>query len=185
MGNSRKHDEIDPAKIIEEMRQEYWRGVSEAEVHTEQNRVQLLLVEMVGEPFAMRAVNCKTILKMGRLTRVPRVPDYVLGVINLRGEIVTVLDAARLLGLAPIAPTDKSRLVLVECDDVRVIFLVDRVRGIEWVDESRIKEPESRSSRLKDDLMRGHVAPLEGEDEWVTFLDLDKIVHDKELSSFQ
>ena len=176
-----KIEELDPEKIIEEMREEYWRGLSESQDDSEEDSSQMLLALVGGERFAMDARLCRTITKAGKVTRGPRMPDYVLGVINLRGEIISVVDLAVMMGVPPGERDPKSRLVVVESQDVRIAFLVDRILGIEWTLSSRVQEPQTASSSLKSEYIQGHLAPV-GDEGWTTCLDLPKLIHGQELS---
>ena len=181
MADQDKFDELDPTKIIEEMREEYWRGLSEVEKETEEKVVQVLVVELAGELYALDAVVCRHIVKKGHITRMPRMPDYMLGVINLRGQIIPVVDLAGLFGLKrETIAGGKERLVVVETGGLRTAFLVQRVLGIETVEMSRIQEPESTTSPIKDEYIKGHVAPA-GDEEWITYLDIEKTVLGPEL----
>lgn len=181
MDDRKKNEDLDPEKIIEQMREEYWQGLSAPDEEVEEERVQLLVVEVAGERFGMEATLCRTITKAGKITRVPRMPAYLLGVINLRGEIVSVVDLAMLLGLADGEPGPKSRLAVVVSKGVKSAFQVERVIGIEFFEVSRIQEPDSMESPLRTDYLKGHVAPLEREG-WITYLDMEKIVHGPEIS---
>jgi purine-binding chemotaxis protein CheW len=175
-----KIEELDPAKIIEEMREEYWKGIASAEDETEQQRVQLLIAEAAGERFAMDAVLCRTITKAGHVTRVPRTPGFMLGVINLRGQITPVIDLAALFRL----PAGKQRQLkprYVVVEGSRTAFAVDRIAGIDFIDLTRVRESESISSPVKDDYIKGHVAPVADEG-WMTYLDMVKIIEGPELS---
>ena len=180
MKQDKKFDELDPKKIIEEMRQEYWDGVTEPEEEVSEDSIQLLLVEMAGETFGLQADRCKMITKVGRVTRLPRVPAYVLGVINLRGEIISVVDLASLFGLDAVRG-DKSRLVIVQSGDIRTSFLVDRVVGIEWLPMSGLRESEEAASPVKDEYVKGHFEPGEEGGQWVTYLDVDRLLSGEEL----
>jgi chemotaxis signal transduction protein len=73
--------------------------------------VQLLVV-LGGERYAVPVDVVLEVVRVGRLTAVPAAPRAVLGVVNLRGEVLPVLDVAGLVGLAPAAP-DRS-IVVVE-----------------------------------------------------------------------
>ncbi len=182
MKDKGKFEELDPKKIIEEMRQEYWSGVTEPEEEVDENRAQLLLVEMAGEQFGIQADRCKMITKLGHITRVPNMPPYILGVINLRGEIVSVVDLAGLFGLKAGERDQKTRMVVVQSGEVRTAMIVDRVWGIDWISMSRVRESEEAASDLKDEYIKGHIAPEQDQDQWITFLDIDKIVHGDEMS---
>ena len=64
------------------------------------------------------------------LTRVPKAPDYVVGVINLRGMIVTIVDLGTKLGYAPLRLGKTSRNIIVHFGDEQVGILVDRVSEV-------------------------------------------------------
>jgi purine-binding chemotaxis protein CheW len=182
MADEDKFKELDPGQIIQEMREEYWREISSPDVEVEEDRSQVLVVKLSTEKFALAAGNCKTIVKSGRSTRVPRMPVFMLGVINLRGQIVSVVDLGLLLGLPAVVPGPKSRLVVVESGGARAAFLVDAVLGIEWAEQSRLREPMSVQVSIKAEYIKAHIAPAKDKDEqWVTFLDVDKIVQGPEL----
>jgi purine-binding chemotaxis protein CheW len=181
MAGEDKYKELDPTQIIQEMREEYWREISSPETEVEEDRTQVLVVKLGAEHFALNAVNCKTIVKSGRMTRVPRMPAHMLGVVNLRGQIVSVVDLGLLLGLAPHVPGPKSRLIVVESGGTRAAFLVETVLGIEWAPHSRLREPQSLETSIKSDYIKAHVAPAREPEPWVTLLDVDKIVQGPEL----
>jgi purine-binding chemotaxis protein CheW len=182
MADDDKLKELDPAKIIEEMRQEYWDGISEPEDETDEERVQLLIARMGGENFSMEATLCRSITKAGHITRVPRMPAYMIGVINLRGRIIAVVDLLSLFNLGTGDIEDKkSRLVVVESEGTRMAFLVDHILGIDWIELGRIREPEGIKSRVKAEYIKGHVAPVTDEG-WMTYLDVEKIIRGPELT---
>lgn len=176
-----KFDDLDPSKMIAEMREEYWRGLSSADETAAEQRVQVLLLEVGKERFALDADCCRTITKAGKVTRLPRMPGYVLGVINLRGEIVSVIDPGLLFGLGAREVGVKSRLVVVECRGSRVAFLADRVLGIEWINQSRVREPQAGSGSLAGEYVQGHIEPMAGEG-WTVYLNAAKLLDSPELS---
>lgn len=181
MAEKNKIEEIDPTKIIEEMREEYWRGLSEPEAAEEADRVQVLVAEVGGEKFGLDTAYCRTIIKAGTYTRVPRMPEFFLGVVNLRGEIISVIDFASFLRLPEKELGPKARLLVVEHESGRLAFRVSRVFGIEWVPLSRIQEPQTMSTSLKTEYVKGHISPV-GDEGWITYLDLAKILSGPELN---
>lgn len=181
MADKNRMEELDPVKIIEEMREEYWRGLSQVEEQEDQDRLQVLVMEVSGEKFALDTSLCRTIVKAGNYTRLPRMPDFFLGVINLRGEIIPVVDLGIFLNLPPREPGPRVRLVVVEHHTGRLAFRVNQVAGIEWVSRSRLQEPRSVAISIKTEYLKGHIAPL-AEEGWITYLDLDKILQGPELS---
>jgi len=182
MADRQKYEEIDPEKIIEEMKEEYWRGVTEPEEEEDEDTLQSLLFELSGERFAVDAVLCKTVTKAGHVTRVPRMPSYLKGVFNLRGEIISVVDMAELFGLGAAENWNKARLVVTQCGDIKTAFLVDQVLGIEKLKAARMRDYQSAASPLKEEYVKGHIEPEKEDEPWIIYLDLEKIIRGSELS---
>jgi len=180
MADDNKFDELDPAKIIQEMREEYWEEVTSPEDEVDEDRFQALVARVGSELYAMPATRCKSIVKFGRVTRVPRMPDFMLGVINLRGQIVSVVDMGKFLGLGVAEDGPRTRLVVVESQGARSAFKVDEVLGIDWVDRSRVREPQAVKSSINTEYIQGHIAP-DQEGDWAVYLDLDKILQGPEM----
>ena len=68
------------------------------------------------------------------MTRVPQAPEDVLGILNLRGQIVTIIDLARRLGLGTTEPTAQARIIIVNTAGGKVGILVRRISDVVAVD---------------------------------------------------
>jgi purine-binding chemotaxis protein CheW len=75
------------------------------------------------------------------LTQVPLAPDYVVGIMNLRGRIVTVINLGKKLGLAPCSMGGKSRVIIVDRDDEYIGLLVDGIKDVVTISASEITPP--------------------------------------------
>ncbi|MEA2108962.1 MAG: chemotaxis protein CheW [Pseudomonadota bacterium] len=75
------------------------------------------------------------------VTQVPLSPDYVLGIMNLRGRIVTVINLGKKVGLAPCKIGDKSRVIIVDRDDEYIGLLVDGIKDVVTISVSEITHP--------------------------------------------
>jgi purine-binding chemotaxis protein CheW len=75
------------------------------------------------------------------LTMVPQSPDYVMGVINLRGKIVTVIDTAKRLGLSSIRQSHTMRNIIVNANDESVGLMVDRIGNVISVEPRQVDTP--------------------------------------------
>ncbi|MFZ5764766.1 MAG: chemotaxis protein CheW [Thermodesulfobacteriota bacterium] len=88
----------------------------------------------------------REIIKNTQITRVHLAPDYVSGVINLRGEIATVIDLRKKFGL-PVSETPENlEIVVVRQGAENIGFLVDRVRDVIWAENRNITPPPSNIS---------------------------------------
>lgn len=89
--------------------------------------IQLLLFALGGESYAFPLERVREVVKPGPITPVPSTPDHMLGVMNLRGEILPVLDPKRLLGVGVGTPGPQGRIVVVKAPGMTVGFLADGV----------------------------------------------------------
>jgi purine-binding chemotaxis protein CheW len=131
---------------------------------------ELLTLELGGSPYAIPVERVREIVRPRAVTRVPKMPDWVLGVVALRGEVVQVIDLRMRLDLAAPAQSRKSRIVVLHGDDDRITgILVDAVEQVLRVSEETI------SPAAGGDL--GAVTELcEREGEFISILDLDKVL---------
>lgn len=98
-----------------------------SEEHVKAPTQQWVSFMLGDERYAVDVMRVKEVLKLVEITPVAGAPDFVLGVINLRGSVVTVVDARSRFGLPPYAPDGASRIILVDKGDEVVGILVDRV----------------------------------------------------------
>ena len=146
-----------------------YQGIGEEEGGAELLR-ELIAFELAGSPYAIPVERVREIVRVRAMTRVPRVPDWVRGVVTLRGEVVQVIDLRMRLGLAAEATNRRSRIVVLHGDDDRVTgVLVDSVREVLRVDE------ESFSASGEGDV--GAVSELCLQDgEFVSIIDVDRVL---------
>ncbi|MFN4262307.1 MAG: chemotaxis protein CheW [Thioalkalivibrionaceae bacterium] len=83
-----------------------------------------------GETYAIDVLQVQEVLKVPEIAPVPGAPSFILGIINLRGNVVTVLDARSRMGLDPQEPDDASRIVIIDIGDQNVGVLVDSVAEV-------------------------------------------------------
>jgi purine-binding chemotaxis protein CheW len=89
--------------------------------------VQLCTFRVGGEDYAVDVMRLREIIHPLPVTRVPRAPAFVKGVVRLRGEVVPVLDVRERLGVEASPPTRKTRFLVVSVADRRIALVVDEV----------------------------------------------------------
>ncbi len=103
------------------------------------------------EEYALEIMKVQEIIGLMQITPVPRTPDSVLGIINLRGKIIPVLDLRRQFDLPAVDHDELTCIVVMQVLDVLVGILVDRVNEVSDLDESHLQEiPEINSDPLSD-----------------------------------
>ncbi len=138
---------------------------------------QLVVFVMETEEFACGINNVREVLKMIRVTPLPRSLDFVEGVINMRGEVIPVIDLRKRFGLPEAERTDESRIIIVEVEERMVGLIVDSVREVLSLPNEQIQEAPSQVAGGKTDLING-VGKID--DRMLIILDLDRILTSEE-----
>ncbi|HHY94853.1 MAG TPA: purine-binding chemotaxis protein CheW [Firmicutes bacterium] len=101
----------------------------------------LVVFQLSKEEYAITVDRVREVVNAERITRVPGAPEYVLGVVNLRGRVVPVLDLRRRLGLPPDNP-EHPRIMVVEDGPAVVGMLVDRASEVLRLGAGQLKDPD-------------------------------------------
>lgn len=142
-------------------------------------KAQLLSFSLGKEWYGLKAVYIKEILQPSRITRVPFVPGCIMGIINLRGEIVSIVDIKKILDLSREEDSvKKPHIIVVEAYKKTVGFWVDGVGEIVNFLPSAIAPPLSTLEKSKADFIEGEIE-LEKKSRWVTLLNLEKVLNYK------
>lgn len=144
---------------------------------------QYLTFSLDHETFAIDVIKAREILDMPMITQVPQTPDYMLGVINLRSNVVPVIDMRLKFGMDSIEESVGSCIIVMEVavdnEPITVGVLVDSVQEVIDLDAEQIEPPPRIGTRLKTDFLRGMG---NYHDEFVMILDIDKVFSSEEMS---
>ena len=103
---------------------------------------QYLLFTLHDQVFALVSDNIIEIVQKNAITELPEKPDYVLGIVDLRGRVVPIIDAGLRVKGRPIAGTNRNCVIIVDKgDDLHVGLLVDDVVSVEDIEAGQINEP--------------------------------------------
>ncbi len=127
------------------------------------------------ETYAISVLRIQEVLRSTEVTPVAGAPHYVLGVINLRGKVVSVIDARRRFRLPTVEPTDETRIIMVEADDQTIGVMVDRVGEVLHIRQSEIEATPHATPEELSSTIRG-VTPRD--DELILIVDLDRLLAD-------
>ena len=127
---------------------------------------------------ALCGIDISVIQEMNKhmeMTTVPQAPRYVLGIMNLRGRIVTIVDLGRKLGLGPSRQTSNSRIIIVNSRDENIGLLVDRVTDVITVNWEEVESTPSNIQGVKGKYFQG---VSQASKDLVAILDVDKVLVD-------
>ncbi len=137
---------------------------------------QFLTFKLAEDVFAIDVIMAKEVLDFAEVTKVPQTPDYMLGVINLRGSVVPVVDMRLKFGMEDQEKTRDSCIIVVEVDvegeSLTVGALADSVQEVMDMEESQIEPPPRIGTRLNTEFIKG-MGNLG--DKFVIILDINKV----------
>lgn len=141
---------------------------------------------LAGEDYGLYILSVKEIIGMMQITKVPRTPDFVRGVINLRGKVHPVIDLRKRFGLEAKEDDERTPIIIVEVqqnDTIQQIgIVVDSVSEVLNIDAENLEDPPTFGMDLDTDFLLG-LAKVEKR--VVTLLDIDKILTSKQLVMMQ
>ncbi|MFO8058905.1 MAG: chemotaxis protein CheW [bacterium] len=138
-----------------------------------EDQFSLLSFRLAQETYAVRLTSIRQIIKVVPVTMVPRVPDYVLGIISLRGTVIPVFDLRRILKLPEAEATRKSRIIIVNHGKYTAGLLVDQVEQVVRMSESAIEPPPPVLGGVEAEYIKG-IGRVDSK--MVIFLALEKIM---------
>jgi purine-binding chemotaxis protein CheW len=122
---------------------------------TKEGETQLVVFVLASEEFACNIADVREVLKMIRVTPLPRSLDFVEGVINLRGEVIPVIDLRKRFNLPAVDRTDESRIIIVEVEERMVGLTVDSVSEVIRLSNKQIQEAPNQVAGEQTNLIMG------------------------------
>ncbi len=126
-----------------------------------------------GALCGINILNIQEINKHFDITKVPQSSDYVVGILNLRGKIVTTIDLGKKLELSEIKKEKDRRNIIVNSNDEHIGLLVDSISDVVSSTEDEIEEPPSNLNGIKGKFFDG---VLKTEDKLIGILNIDEVL---------
>jgi len=145
----------------------------------QQELLQLVSFKIGEEEFGVDINIVQEINRMLQITKVPNTPDFIEGVVNLRGRIITVIDLRVKLGLIKFEHGKNTRIVVVELKEQTIGFIVDEVNEVLRIPKSITETPPELIGGVNNEFITA-IGKLE--DRLLILLDLEKIFSIAEFS---
>lgn len=139
--------------------------------------LQWVTFKLQEETYGINVMQVQEVLRHTDIAPVPGAPMYVLGIINLRGNVVTVIDTRARFGLPPSDITENSRIVIIEADKQVIGILVDSVAEVVYLRTSEIDTAPNVGTDESAKFIQG-VSNRDGE--LLILVDLNKLLNDEE-----
>ena len=135
--------------------------------------LQLVTFSTGDEEFGVDILRVQEIIRTMAITKVPKAPEFVEGVINLRGKVIPIIDLRRRFGLQPKTHDKHTRIIVIEINTMIVGFVVDSVSEVLRIPASTVEPPPPVVAGLESEYISG-VGKLE--DRLLILLDLDRLL---------
>jgi len=136
------------------------------------SEIQLVVFKLGREEYGVSILQVQEIKRITEITRVPHTPDYIKGVINLRGSVLPVIDLKKRLNLPQQESTEDARIIIVKVKEISVGMIVDAVSEVMTINEENIDTPNAVAGSVAANYLSG-VGKLE--DRLLILLNLETI----------
>ena len=137
--------------------------------------IQYIVVQIGNEKYGIDIKYIDNIVRMQKITRVPKVQSYFKGVINLRGEIVPVMSIRKKMGLPEDVITDASRIIIIKLEEKGSIgVIVDEVKEVITLNMAEVEKTTAKDSFINGIGKNG--------DELISLFEISAIVEEKEMN---
>ena len=144
--------------------------------------LQWVTFRLDNETYGINVMQVQEVLRYTEIAPVPGAPSYVLGIINLRGNVVTVIDTRQRFGLYSAPVTDNTRIVIIEADKQVVGIMVDSVAEVVYLRQSEVETAPNVGNDESAKFIQG-VCNKNGE--LLILVELDKMMSEEEWSELE
>jgi len=142
--------------------------------------IQLVGFRLDNEDYAIAITKIQEIILIKPITRIPQVPDFIEGLINLRGSVIPIVNLRKRFGLLPRELDDETRIIVVNVHDKTVGCVVDAVTQVMRINRDQIQPPPLGILAVNHQYLAG-LAKLD--DRLMIILDIEKLFEAEELAA--
>ena len=135
--------------------------------------MQLVTFNSDQEEFGVDILKVQEIIRMMEITKVPKSPEFVEGVINLRGKVIPIIDLRKRFGVESRAHDKDTRIIVIDINSMTVGFVVDAVSEVLRISSDTVEPPPPVVANIESDYIKG-VGKLQ--DRLLILLDLDRLL---------
>ncbi|SER60164.1 chemotaxis protein CheW [Salipaludibacillus aurantiacus] len=144
--------------------------------------IKVIVFQLKDEEYGVEVEQVKSIERVQHITRVPSTPDFVEGVINLRGVVTPIIDLRKRFNIEGLDHSDTTRVIIVTVEKMDVGLVVDAANDVIDIPRSAVEPPPQVVGGLEAEYIRG-VAKLEKR--LLVLLNLDKVLNSEEMDEMK
>lgn len=155
-------------------------GLEDAEGQQElirEDGTQLVTFSLHEQLFGVNIQNVMEVKQLPELTDVFHTPDFVVGVVNLRGDIIAVIDIGLFFGLQSTELSDK-KMVILQYEEKELGVVADRMKGVQWIEREAIQPPPPTVEGVSSEWIEGII---QEEDDPLIQLDIPALFHSERI----
>lgn len=160
-------------------------STDKSSVSTIADSTKYLTFKVADEAYGVEVLKVREIIGLLPITKIPKAPPYILGVINLRGKVIPVADTTNKFGINPSEKTDETCIIVVEVahseDSIEMGILVDKVLEVTDIYHNEIEQSVQFGTSIKNEFITG-IAKVE--DGIKILLDIDQLLASEEVADF-
>ncbi|MHB9098281.1 MAG: chemotaxis protein CheW, partial [Syntrophales bacterium] len=137
--------------------------------------LQLLAFLLAHETYAIETHFIREVYPLTELTPLPCTPDYIFGIINIRGQILTIIDMKKFFDLPEKGITNLNRVIVVQGEDMELGILADEIIGIRDIPEKGLNPPLPTRTGIHEGYLKGVTG------EGLILLDMERFLNDRQL----
>ena len=123
------------------------------------NIIELVTFYVGNALCGMDILKVQEINKLMEMTKVPQAPDYMVGILNLRGQIVTIIDLGQKLGLGNVEISNESRNIIINAPGEHVGLLVTKISDVVMADPDKIEPAPANMSGIQGSFLPASIKP--------------------------
>ncbi|MFQ5425378.1 MAG: chemotaxis protein CheW [Phycisphaerae bacterium] len=128
------------------------------ESNTEDGAVsQIVSFRLANEEYGVDIMRVQEIILVGQITKMPEVPDYICGLINLRGHVIPIVDLRKRFGLPAQDETEHTRIIVLNVNNKTIGIVVDAVNEVLRINADQIEPPPSSVAGIEHEYLTGLV----------------------------
>lgn len=126
----------------------------------EGEKLQIVSFYLNGEEYAFEVTDAVEVLRPRALTEVPRTPEFIKGILSVRGDMVAVIDLKKRLGIVPDGFKGAGRILIAAVEDLKAGFTVDRLAGVKEVPVQSVVAPAVSDPVFLKGIIHGGETPI-------------------------
>ena len=151
------------------------KALAKARVERDDANLEVVVFKLAHERYALELTHIREVHPLKELTPLPGTPDFVLGIVNIRGRILSVIDIKRFFDLPEKGLTDLNQVIILQSDEMEFGILADEILGTSSIPASNIQASLPTLTGIRAEYLKGVTGDR------LVILDADRLLSDEKI----